>query len=381
MAGLMEFLVPVRHMMKKEFIEMRRSKLIIMLIIAPILQAIVFGYVATTDITHVPTMICDEDSSVKSRELADKFLNSEYFDVVNFTHNPRDIQKELGDNGAKVCIRIPYDFEKKIKMGQTAVVQVIGDGTDSNSATQTMSRVQLIIAAFSKNVFASKTAAMSQIVGTLPSLAMEERVWYNPELASANDMVPGVIGLILMIVTFIIMSLSIVREKESGNIEQMVVTPITPLQIITGKIIPYIMLGLVDIILVVVVCGLIFKTPFEGNFLFFLALSFLMIMVNLGMGIFVSTISATQQQAMFSSIFIMMPNILLSGFLFPIKNMPVVLQWFTYIIPMRYYMVIIRGIFLKGLGFTELLPQAAALFVYGTVIFTLAIMAFRKTAG
>jgi ABC-2 type transport system permease protein len=381
MGGLREFFVPVRHMMKKEFIEMRRSKLIIMLVIAPILQAIVFGYVATTDITHVPTMICDEDSSAKSRALADKFLNSEYFNIVNFTRDPSAIQGELGSNKAKVCIRIPKDFEENLKKGKSIQVQIIGDGTDSNSATQTMSRAQLIIMAFSEQIFADKMAVMKPAVGPLPSLAMEERVWYNPELASANDMVPGVIGLILTIITLVIMSLSIVREKESGNIEQMVVTPITPLQIIVGKIIPYIFLGLLDIVLVVIVCGIIFKTPFEGSFMLLLALSFLMIMVNLGIGIFISTISATQQQAMFSSIFIMMPNILLSGFLFPIKNMPLVLQWLTYLIPMRYYMVIIRGIFLKGLGFMELLPEASALFIYGLVIFTLAIKAFRKTVS
>ena len=381
MGTLKEFLVPVGHMMKKEFIEMRRSKLVIMLIIAPIIQAIVFGYVATTDITHVPTMICDEDSSSQSRALSDKFLNSEYFDIVDLTRNPQTIQGELGSNRAKVCIRIPNDFEKRIKRGETAVVQIIGDGTDSNSATQTMSRAQLIIMAFSNNIFADKITSMRSVVGTLPSVSMEERVWYNPELASANVMVPGVIGLILTIVTLVIMSLSIVREKESGNIEQMVVTPITPLQIIAGKVIPYIAIGLADIVLVVVVCGLIFKTPFVGSFLLLMVLSFLMIMVNLGMGILIYKVSATQQQAMFSSIFIMMPNILLSGFMFPIKNMPVVLQWLTYLIPMRYYMVIIRGIFLKGLGFMELLPQSAALFVYGVIVFTAAIRAFRKTAG
>jgi ABC-2 type transport system permease protein len=300
---------------------------------------------------------------------------------VDLTRNPQTIQGELGSNRAKVCIRIPNDFEKRIKRGETAVVQIIGDGTDSNSATQTMSRAQLIIMAFSNNIFADKITSMRSVVGTLPSVSMEERVWYNPELASANVMVPGVIGLILTIVTLVIMSLSIVREKESGNIEQMVVTPITPLQIIAGKVIPYIAIGLADIVLVVVVCGLIFKTPFVGSFLLLMVLSFLMIMVNLGMGILISTVSATQQQAMFSSIFIMMPNILLSGFMFPIKNMPVVLQWLTYLIPMRYYMVIIRGIFLKGLGFMELLPQSAALFVYGVIVFTAAIRAFRKTAG
>jgi ABC-2 type transport system permease protein len=219
------------------------------------------------------------------------------------------------------------------------------------------------------------------MMGSMPGISLQERVWYNPELKSANVMVPGVIGLILAIVTLVIMSISIVREKEAGNIEQMVVSPITAGQIIAGKVIPYVILGLVDIIVVVITCGLIFKTPFEGSFTLLLSLSFFMILVNLGIGIFISTISKTQQQAMFTAIFFMLPNILLSGFLFPIKNMPLVLQWLTYIIPMRYYMVIIKGIFLKGLGFFELLPQTLALLAYGAVVFTMAIMRFRKTVA
>jgi len=235
--------------------------------------------------------------------------------------------------------------------------------------------------AFSDKAFEKQFAVVKVIMGNLPGISLKERVWYNPELKSANVMVPGVIGLILAVVTLVIMSISIVREKEAGNIEQMIVTPIRPAQIIAGKVIPYIALGLVDIAIVVITCGIIFQTPFEGSFTLLLALSFFMIMVNLGIGIFISTISTTQQQAMFSAIFFMLPNILLSGFLFPIKNMPVVLQWLTYLIPMRYYMVIIKGIFLKGLGFFELLPQTLALFVYGAIIFTLAVMQFRKTTG
>jgi ABC-2 type transport system permease protein len=379
--GFKEFMGPVIHVMKKEFIEMRRTRLIAILIVAPILQAIIFGYVATTDITHVPTLICDEDGSALSRALADKFINSEYFSITAVVRDPELIQPELGENRAKACIRIPVDFEEKIKKGQKAQVQVIGDGTDSNSAVMTMSRAQLIIMAFSNKVFEKQFAVVKNMMGSMPGITLQERVWYNPELKSANVMVPGVIGLILAIVTLVIMSISIVREKEAGNIEQMVVSPITAGQIIAGKVIPYVILGLVDIIVVVITCGIIFKTPFEGSFTLLLSLSFFMILVNLGIGIFISTISKTQQQAMFTAIFFMLPNILLSGFLFPIKNMPLVLQWLTYIIPMRYYMVIIKGIFLKGLGFFELLPQTLALLAYGAVIFTLAITRFRKTVA
>jgi len=372
---------PVIQLIKKEFIEMRRTRLIAILVVAPVLQAIVFGYVATTDIKHVPTLICDEDGSAMSRDLAGKFLNSEYFDVTNVIRNPGLIQRELGENRAKACIRIPVDFEKKIKKGQKVQVQIIGDGTDSNSATITMSRAQQIIMAFSNKAFEKQFTIVKNMMGSMPGISLEERVWYNPELNSANVMVPGVIGLILAVVTLVIMSVSIVREKEAGNLEQLTVSPIRPSQIIAGKIIPYTIIGLIDVAIVVATCGIIFKTPFEGSFALLLALSFFMILVNLGIGVFISTISTTQQQAMFTAIFFMLPNILLSGFLFPIKNMPLVLQWFTYIIPMRYYMIIIKGIFLKGLGFFELLPQTLALFVYGVIIFSLAISRFRKTVA
>jgi ABC-2 type transport system permease protein len=257
-----EFMGPVIHVMKKEFIEMRRTRLIAILIVAPILQAIVFGYVATTDITHVPTLICDEDGSAMSRALADKFINSEYFSITAVVRDPKLIQPELGENRAKACIRIPVDFGKKIKKGQKAQVQVIGDGTDSNSAVMTMSRAQLIIMAFSNKAFEKQFTVVKNMMGSMPGISLQERVWYNPELKSANVMVPGVIGLILAIVTLVIMSISIVREKEAGNIEQMVVSPITAGQIIAGKVIPYVILGLVDIIVVVITCGLIFKTPF-----------------------------------------------------------------------------------------------------------------------
>lgn len=373
-----EWLGPAIHVLKKEIIEMRRTNMIRFLVIAPVIQAIVFGFVATTDIKNVPTLICDEDNSAISRELAGKFVNNGYFKVTRVTHNPSEIEKELGENKAKICIRIAAGLQDNIKKSKKSQVQLIGDGTDSNSAVLSMSRAALMIMQFSNDKFEGKIEAIKKTMGPLPQLSMEERVWYNPELKSSHVMVPGVMGLILAIVTLVIMSISIVREKEAGNLEQMVVTPITPSQIIAGKITPYILIGLVDIALVVVTCGLIFRTPFEGSFILLLSLSIFMILVNLGIGIFISTVSATQQQAMFMAIFFLMPNILLSGFLFPIKNMPEVLQWLTYIIPMRYYMVIIRGIFLKGLGFFELLPQTAALFVYGLIIFTLAVKRFKK---
>ncbi len=369
---------PVISMMKKEFIEIKRSGLIRLLVFAPILQVIIFGYVATTDIKHVSTIVCDEDVTAHSRALTGKFVNTRYFDVNYYTNGPGEIQKTLDTNKAAVCLRIPAGFSSAIKSGERVKVQLIVDGSDSNKSLISLNRAALIINGFSKNVFAQKMEKMKNLTGPLPSARMEERVWYNPELKSANTMVPGVIALILMIVTLIVSALAIVREKETGNIEQVMVAPIKPAEIIMGKVAPYIIIGLLDIALITVMGVIVFHIPFEGSFLLLLALSLFMILTNLGLGIYISTISSTQQQAMLSAMFFAFPSILLSGFVFPINNMPIVLQWFTYAIPMRYFITIIRGIFLKGLGFYELLPQTIALFVFGVIIFTLAIKKFKK---
>ena len=371
--------MPVISMIKKEFIEIKRTRLIILLIIAPIIQVIIFGYVATTDIKNVKTIICDRDNSALSRKLTDKFLQSEYFKVVSYTRNEKDIDKFITGNKAVIGIYIPEKFSGNIKKTKRVPVQIIIDGSDSNMSTISLNRAVMIINAFSEDCFNEKMEIIKKVIGGLPSVIMEERVWYNPELKSSNTMVPGVVGLILTIITLAITAVAIVREKENGNIEQIVVTPIKPAEIIAGKVIPYILIAVLDIILITLASILVFKINFEGSFTLLVSLSFFMIFANLGIGIYISTISVTQQQALLSSIFFAVPNILLSGFLFPIKNMPEILQILTYLIPMRYYMVILRGIFLKGLSFMELLPQTTALFIIGVIIFILAIKQFRKT--
>jgi len=369
---------PIFYMIKKEFIEIKRSKLIGLLIIAPIIQVIIFGYVATTDIKNVKTILCDMDNSTESKKLCDKFLNTEYFKIVDKIKNPNEIDKFILQNKAVIAISIPAKFSSDLKNSKKTFVQIIVDGSDSNMSTISLSRAVMIINSFSEDYFKPKIEIIKKIAGGVPEIIMEERIWYNPELKSANTMVPGVVGLILTIVTLAITAVAIVREKESGNIEQVLVTPIKPSEIIAGKVIPYIIIALLDIILITVTSIVVFRINFEGSFILLIGLSLFMILANLGLGIFVSTISTTQQQALLSSIFIAVPSILLSGFLFPIKNMPEILQLLTYLIPMRYYMVILRGIFLKGLGFFELLPQTLALLIFGIVIFSIAIKEFRK---
>ncbi|MBN2754659.1 MAG: ABC transporter permease [Candidatus Goldbacteria bacterium] len=372
---------PVFYMIKKEMTEIKRTGMIKMLIVAPIIQMIIFGYVATTDIKHVSTAICIEKPSAQARGLADKFINSEYFNVKYNINNPEEIDKILGNSKALIGIRIPADFDTLIKKGKAVKVQVIIDGSDSNASLISMNRASSIIQGYSADVFAEKMEIMKPVIGNLPEIKLEERVWYNPELKSANTMVPGVMGMILMIITIIITAVSIVREKENGNIEQLVVTPIKPVEIIIGKTVPYIIFALADIVLITALCLLIFNISLEGSFILLLTLSLFMIFANLGLGILISTVSSTQQQAMLTSMFFIVPNILLSGFIFPINNMPAALQFIAYGLPLTHYNVILKGIFLKDLGFTELLPQTLALLAFGAVIFAVAIKQFRKTVS
>ncbi|HPN65452.1 MAG TPA: ABC transporter permease [Candidatus Goldiibacteriota bacterium] len=368
-------------MIKKEITEIKRTGIIRMLIAAPIIQMIIFGYVATTDIKHVPAAICIEKPSAQARGLEEKFTNSEYFNVKYVINNPEEIDEVLGKSRALIAIRIPADFDTLIKKGKAAKVQLIVDGSDSNASLISMNRASSIIQGFSANVFTEKMEIMKPIIGALPEIKLEERVWYNPELKSANTMVPGVMGMILMIITIIITAVSIVREKENGNIEQLVVTPIKPMEIIAGKTVPYILISIVDILLITAMCLLVFKISLQGSFMLLLSLSIFMIFANLGLGILISTVSSTQQQAMLTSMFFIVPNILLSGFIFPINNMPAALQFISYLLPLTHYNVILKGIFLKDLGFMELLPQTLALLVFGLVIFAAAIKQFKKTVS
>jgi len=372
---------PVFYMIKKEMTEIKRTGMIKMLIVAPIIQMIIFGYVATTDIKHVSTAICIEKPSAQARGLADKFINSEYFNVKYEVNNPEEIDEILGKSKALIAIRIPAEFDTLIKKGKPVKVQLIIDGSDSNASLISMNRASSIIQGFSADVFAEKMEMMKPLIGNLPEIKLEERVWYNPELKSAQTMVPGVMGMILMIITIIITAVSIVREKENGNIEQLVVTPIKPVEIIIGKTVPYIIFALADIVLITALCLLIFNISLEGSFILLLTLSMFMIFANLGLGILISTVSSTQQQAMLTSMFFIVPNILLSGFIFPINNMPAALQFIAYGLPLTHYNVILKGIFLKDLGFMELLPQTMALIAFGAVIFAVAIKQFRKTVS
>jgi ABC-2 type transport system permease protein len=366
-------------LVKKEFIQIRRDRRMLpILLVLPVMQLIILGYAVSSDIKHVSTVVCDLDRTPESRAFTDRFAATEYFDIRYRVDDERRI-KDLMDAGrVRVGIVIPPRFAARLARQETATVQLLLDGSDSNTATVAQGYVTQIVNAASARIILERLGPKS----TLPAAVNPTiRVWFNPDLKSVNFMVPGVIALILTIVTMTMTATAIVKEKERGTIEQLIVTPIRPHQLMLGKAIPFVIIAYVDILIVVVAGVLWFRVPIAGSFLLLLALSGLFIMTTLGLGLLISTVSQTQQQAMMLSFFINPPFMLLSGFIFPIASMPEPMQYITYIIPLRYFLIIIRGIFLKGIGLEILWPQALALLAFGVTVLTLSAMRFRKRLG
>jgi ABC-2 type transport system permease protein len=372
----------ILHIIRKEFLQLRQDrKMFGISFVAPVLQLIILGYAATFDVKDIPTVVCDFDNSPSSRGLVQSFTSTEYFRVVGYFDKTSEIDNQLDDGHASIAIIIPRGFEKKIGAGQSAPLQVIADGTETSTAGIGLSYASIIVSRYSQNILLESLVKRGSL--TMPArVSAEFRVWYNPELKSRNFMVPGVLGLLLMVMTMLLTSLAIVKEKELGTLEQLVVTPIKPYQLIIGKLAPFFLIGVIDVVLVVFFASLVFSLPVKGGVLLLLFLSLIFLMTTLGLGLFISTISRTQQQAMMTAIFFfMLPMMFFSGFVFPIENMPTIIQYVSYVIPLRYYFVIVRGLFLKGVGMSILWPQALALLVFGSVILRMSVMRFQKKLG
>jgi ABC-2 type transport system permease protein len=366
----------IKHIIIKEFIQALRDKKKRFFIIGPpLLQLFMFGYVATTDVNHISTALYDLDHSQESRELIRRFESSGYF-VIRYVPESVGEIRELLDRGEALCaIQINRGFASDLKKGIPAQIQIIVDGTDSNTAMIAMNYATRIVAQYSQDLM------LPAVRAKLDNIEFRSRVWYNPELRSRNYNIPGIIALIIMLICLMLTSMAIVREREVGTMEQLMVTPIKPIELILGKTIPFALISFFDMTLVTVVGVLWFKIPIKGAFsLLFFGTSLYLLSV-LGIGLFISTITQNQQQAMMATMLFNMPAILLSGFMFPIENMPKIFQYLTYVNPLRYFLVIIRGIFLKGNGFDILWPQMAALLVLGTVIITLSSLRFKKRLG
>lgn len=371
----------IYHIIIKELIQFRRDKRMMGLsFVAPVLQLVILGYAATTDIRDIPMVIYNQDKSAMSREYVESFVQSRYFTIEHEVHSLDAIDQLIENGTVWLALVIPYDFSDNLIAKKPTTVQLIADGSDANSAGISLNFASQITATYSQKIIAETIERTG--MNRPATVSAETRIWYNPELKSRNFMVPGVLAMVLMIITMTLTSLGIVKEKEIGTLEQLLVTPIKPYQLIIGKLLPFAVIGIVDVILVLGVTRWWFEVPLRGSIPLLLGLSGLFLLTTLGLGLFVSTISKTQQQAMMTAqFFIFMPFLYLSGFAFPIENMPQWIQYTTFGIPLRYYIVIIRGIFLKGIGVAELWHQGLALIVFGVAILTLAVLRFKNKLG
>ena len=363
-------------MIRKEFIQIfRNSKMRAIVLVMPMLQSMVFGYAVTTDVKQVNTAVYDQANTPESRDLIDRFIHSGYFSVKTVIRSDKEMDEAIDQGEVAAILRIPPDFSSKLAAGETAAVQIIVDGTDSNTAGVVLNYAGNIIRHDAVEILQKRTDRPGrETIG----VNLLTRAWFNENLTSRNFYVPGVIASIVMLVTLLLTSMSVVREKEMGTMEQIVVTPITAAEFILGKTMPSIILGFVNMIFVTLISVFWFDIPVRGSMATLLVANGFYLMTTIGTGLYISTISETQQQAMMSAFFLYLPAVLLSGFMFPIANMPEAVQAFTYLNPLRYFLVIIRGIFLKGVGVAILWPQILALFILGCLVLTMAVRRFHK---
>ncbi len=355
------------------------------LIIPPMVQMLVFGYAVNLDVEHAKLAWMDQDRTVESRELLEEFTGSGRFTIVRQVESEADSQAALEHSDVEGVVRIFPGFARDLARGREAQVQILVDGTNSNTASLVSNQATQVIGRFS----ARKLSELQQqkmvgravdrpLFAPIPTIDVQARSWFNPELKSRNYFVPGILVNIVMLVTLSLTSLAIVREKEIGTMEQLMVTPIRPIELIIGKTLPFALIGIFQLVFISTAALLIFHVPLNGNpvLLFFSSIFF--IQCTLGLGLFISTISRTQQQAMMTTLFLFQPMFMLSGFNFPIRNMPKIVQFVTYINPMRYFMEVVRGIFLKGVGIETLWPQILILAALGTTILGASALRFHK---
>ncbi len=366
------------HIVWKEVIQITRDpRMFTMVLIMPVMELFIFGYVVASDITDIGLAVCDYDQSAASRAYIEKLVYSGYFRIAAPCQSMADVNRLLDRGVARVVLTIPPDFSERLKRRQTASIMAAVDGSNSNTAT--------IASAYLEQITVEQTVQVQfpdhgkEVRSVLhPAVSLEPRAWFNPELRSVRYMVPAIIAVLLMESLVILTAIAIVREKEHGTMEQLIVTPIRSFELILGKAIPFIFLGYINMAIVLLAGTLWFGVDITGSLPLLLALSLLFILTCLGMGLLASIISNTQQQASMAGQFLLLPNMFFSGFMFPISSMPPVVQTLTYIVPLRYYITIVRGIFLKGAGWAELKDEALILFVFGAVILGAASLTFRK---
>lgn len=368
----------ILSLLKKEFAQILRNKRIrFVILFPPMLQLIVFGYAAVIDVKEISTAVCDRDNTPASREVIEQLKMSDYFHLTCLETDEKRLARLMDSGRVSAIVEIPSGFERTMKKGGTAAVRIAADGTNSVAASVIVSYSGSII----QNYGASFMARQSRLPFKGMVLQLEQRAVYNPSLENRFFYIPGVIAMIVIIVGMNLTAMSIVREKEQGTLEQLIVTPLKPFELILGKILPFVLISLVIITGQILIARYWFQIPLRGDLPTLYLGILLFLLTALGLGIFISTISQTQQQAMLTGFFLVMPSILLSGFMFPISNMPPPVQLLTYLNPLRYLLVILRGIFLKGIGLDLLWPDYLFLAAMGAAIFTLSALRFHKRLG
>lgn len=371
----------IRCLLTKELAQLRRDRrLVSMLLVAPVVQLLVLGFAANTDVRDIDLVIRDNDHTYQSRELARALGASGYFKARALTGSVVEDDRLLVAGKAGLILVIPRGFGEQLVRGQVATVQALVDGADSNFAVQGVNYLQKATRLFSDRLV--RVAAMSLAPEqrlALPSVVAETRAWYNPDLTSRRFMVPAIMALLLMVATMLVTSMALVKEREDGTMEQIIVTPLRPAELIAGKLLPFVVVGFAEVTFAVVIIRFAFGIPWRGSLWLVYGMSGLFLLTTLGLGLLVSTLVKTQQQAMMvSTFFVMMPFVLLSGFAFPVENMPPLIQAMTDLIPLKYYLTALRGIFLKGVGPAELWPEALVLLLSGAIILGLAAKKFHK---
>ena len=372
----------ITSILVKEFLQVFRDPRMKMIIfIAPVIQVLIFGYAATMDITHVPTGLLDRDNTKQSRDIIRNFYYSQYFDIEQCFRTEEEQIEAIDKSQVIGVIKFDRGFARNVTGNKPAEMQLIIDGTDSNAAQIILGYSGQILGDYNYRVLQARARELIGQVATFPSVDLRDRRWFNENLESKNYYLPGVIALIVSIMSLLLSSMAIVREKEIGTMEQLIVSPIKPLELILGKTAPFIIIAFVQVSVITTVGVLWFHVPIRGSFILLIAATFIYLLTTLGIGLFISTICATQQEAMMSVFLFFFPAVLLSGFAYPVANMPQAIQYITYLNPMRYFLYILRSLFLKGVGIEILWPPIAVLIAMGVTIFIVSSLRFRKTLG
>lgn len=367
--------IRIQELIRKEFVQLFRDpRMRRLLIIGPILQLLIFGYVVTTDVRDITVAFLDQSRTRESRMVFDGFSANRTFRITHQPSSEKQLQDVLLKGKVDVAVHVPPDFSEQIRKGASGAIQVLADGTMSNMAAVRIAYATQVIEGINHTLIHEMYPEPLKY-GRIDD---RTRTWYNPNLNSEDFFVPGVVGALIMMITLLFTSMAIIREREVGTLEQLVVTPLKPLELIMGKTVPYVIVAIAQMVMVTLLAIYWFDIPLKGSWWLLLLGACLFLLSTVGIGIFISTVSATQQQAMMTTFFFILPTFLLAGLIFPIANMPEVIQWTTYAIPLRYFLVIIRGVFLKDVGFDVLWPQYAALFILGTILFAGAVSRFRK---